>query len=743
MMCPRLAVFLLFLVDIPTSFAFLDIEELKNLKYGIELLKVPVDSSQVPLGSPDVLALSSKHGQQYRCILPNSGTNDLKEKEEEKLAQELGIPDLLKPLEQGPCLIFTKDWWTYEFCYGRYVQQYHLEDGRPSGQIIKLGVYESEYDWNNDESAKEKKERLNRYHSQQYVNGSMCDLNSKPRRTEVRFECEEGIGDHIASIVEPESCGYVLTVHTTKICHHPYLKPSKTKKVLVITCNPMLEHEQYEQYLKAKEAERIRMEQLREAKYKYLKEANEARVKLMEENQKDAGDPYKNIKDSMIHSLKQGLKETMKLKNAGASPDESSEQKLEDLADKDSESKVKIEMKTIRTPEELHSYMKEVRETIAKRKRLLEKEEEAALERKKQKIAEDISHAETESKSSKKSEQTRQPEGDDSLPAGDSLKESIEGESSRSVSESEKLDVDESDKQFSRELKESMESMMKRDDKSMEMMKTKLRDTMTAQFRDIMKEVEDQMAVEGINNPELLDKKESLKQLASSLSDLLVKLERSNQELEEIDEKLRSALHRIHPPSVEGDEDALDKPTPPAGGSEIEPGSGDQQQITPTDGADVDGDSLTNPDDSSNLIKVRVMKIKHTDPDAPQRDTTKADGSPGSGGDVEIEEEQRKRLESSVREELKKAGFNANQNIQIKVISTLPAGHDKLTSFTDDDSLALNKMIISILGGNQDEAEELKRQQELENGYNFKWTSANSQQSVNEEQSEEKTVDEV
>lgn len=28
------------------------------------------------------------------------------------------------------CLFFdrqTKDWWTYEFCYGRHIQQYHME----------------------------------------------------------------------------------------------------------------------------------------------------------------------------------------------------------------------------------------------------------------------------------------------------------------------------------------------------------------------------------------------------------------------------------------------------------------------------------------------------------------------------------------------------------------------------------------------------------------------------------------
>jgi len=34
-----------------------------------------------------------------------------------------------------------------------------------------------------------KKSPLNRYHTQSYVNGSVCDLTNKPRKAEVRVSC--------------------------------------------------------------------------------------------------------------------------------------------------------------------------------------------------------------------------------------------------------------------------------------------------------------------------------------------------------------------------------------------------------------------------------------------------------------------------------------------------------------------------------------------------------------------------
>uniref|UniRef100_H3BFQ4 Endoplasmic reticulum lectin n=1 Tax=Latimeria chalumnae TaxID=7897 RepID=H3BFQ4_LATCH len=230
--------------------AFLNIEELNEVKYGIEIMSEPVIRGQSK--SADVVVISSKYKQQYECRLPAQAMKFHQDAGEDAQGYlGAGISQLLKPMDAAPCLIKTKDWWTYEFCYGKHIRQYHVEDAEIRSPVIYLGHFESEFDWNNETAKASKHHRLKRYHSQSYVNGSKCDLNSKPREAEVRFMCEEGSGDYIARVDEPQSCSYVLTVHTTRICHHPYLRPPSVARPQPIKCYPTLSPEQYVEYVKA------------------------------------------------------------------------------------------------------------------------------------------------------------------------------------------------------------------------------------------------------------------------------------------------------------------------------------------------------------------------------------------------------------------------------------------------------------------------------------------------------------
>ncbi|XP_075966551.1 protein OS-9 [Anarhichas minor] len=232
--------------------AFLNFEELNEMKYGIEILPDPVMLGQTK--TDEVMIVSSKYKQMYECRLPAQAVRFHQDPASEPDSHGYSgpdIPDLLSPMHTAQCLVKTKDWWTYEFCHGQHIRQYHLEDTEIKGDILFLGYYESEFDWSNDTAKASKQHRLKRYHSQTYVNGSKCDLNGNHRETEVRFVCEEGSGDYIARVDEPQSCRYVLTVHTSRTCLHPFLQPPSTAKPQSIVCQPALSAQQYMDYVKA------------------------------------------------------------------------------------------------------------------------------------------------------------------------------------------------------------------------------------------------------------------------------------------------------------------------------------------------------------------------------------------------------------------------------------------------------------------------------------------------------------
>ncbi|XP_004429389.1 PREDICTED: protein OS-9 isoform X2 [Ceratotherium simum simum] len=229
----------------------LNLEELSEMRYGIEILPLPVMGGQSQ--ASDVVIVSSKYKQRYECRLPAGAIHFQREREEEAPAyQGPGIPELLSPMKDAPCLLKTKDWWTYEFCYGRHIQQYHMEDSEIKGEVLYLGYYQSAFDWDDETAKASKQHRLKRYHSQTYGNGSRCDLNGRPREAEVRFLCDEGAGisgDYIDRVDEPLSCSYVLTVRTPRICPHPLLRPPPSAAPQAILCHPALQPEEYMAYL--------------------------------------------------------------------------------------------------------------------------------------------------------------------------------------------------------------------------------------------------------------------------------------------------------------------------------------------------------------------------------------------------------------------------------------------------------------------------------------------------------------
>jgi len=226
-----------------TSQGTLDLAELHSLQYSVEILDTPVediteDTEDKPV-SP-TMTMVNKDGQKYRCSLPQMPESDPEEDDKDEY-KDTDIAKLLRPLEDGPCLYKTKDWWTYEICYNRAVKQYHMENDKPVGAVLVLGVHSPGLDsW---------AETNKTYQPQWYTNGSKCDLTGRPRQTELRFVCNEAATQEmVGDIFEPQSCEYTIVVHTSRLCTVPWLRPVADPTPLPIVCNPLLSQTQMDKY---------------------------------------------------------------------------------------------------------------------------------------------------------------------------------------------------------------------------------------------------------------------------------------------------------------------------------------------------------------------------------------------------------------------------------------------------------------------------------------------------------------
>ncbi|KAH9490698.1 Protein OS-9 [Bulinus truncatus] len=250
----------------------MDMEELKSIYYGLDILNEPVVINQA---LPWELFIEDK-----------------KKEEEEKIAIETGIVEMLKPMGLKDCLFKSKDWWSYEFCYGKHIRQFHMEDGEIKGNIIYLGYYESDFDWNNETAREDRlrsKVSMSRYHSQTYTLGTKCDLTNQMRKTEIRFMCEENSEDYLYRIDESETCVYTVIIMTSRICSHPFLKAPVKRQPVPITCNPLLTEDQYQDFLaKAEEEKRQKKKTERNSKYSHQRSLDQQLQKTLDNEMSNA-----------------------------------------------------------------------------------------------------------------------------------------------------------------------------------------------------------------------------------------------------------------------------------------------------------------------------------------------------------------------------------------------------------------------------------------------------------------------
>ncbi|RKP23231.1 hypothetical protein SYNPS1DRAFT_31058 [Syncephalis pseudoplumigaleata] len=179
---------------------------------------------------------------------------------------------LLAPMA-GACIYHNQGWWTYEFCYGRAARQIHDPiDDADEAMTHVLGYYDKRVPLNSNDAihgpsddehaqwethAQQEQARGNRdgvtaldvsgerrYLTQQWTDGTLCDLTGEPRYVEVQYYCNKE-GEKIAYADEPGTCRYVMIVHTPLLCEDPVFAGVQRGEADKISCQLVVSDEVY------------------------------------------------------------------------------------------------------------------------------------------------------------------------------------------------------------------------------------------------------------------------------------------------------------------------------------------------------------------------------------------------------------------------------------------------------------------------------------------------------------------
>ncbi|KAL2464435.1 Protein OS-9-like protein [Forsythia ovata] len=195
------------------------------------------DSPFLPDDNQESLVMPNKNGEKFLCFLPKvekskggklvSLQNTSSVIMETEKTMKLRTPDELLEVLKDQCFIRQEGWWSYEFCYQKWLRQIHLEEGKMVQEFF-LGVYDENattaFNQNLSDISILKDPRSTdasqRYHAHLFNNGTLCDLTNQPRETEVRFVCSEPKAI-ISSITELSTCKYALIFQCPMLCKHP------------------------------------------------------------------------------------------------------------------------------------------------------------------------------------------------------------------------------------------------------------------------------------------------------------------------------------------------------------------------------------------------------------------------------------------------------------------------------------------------------------------------------------------
>lgn len=217
--------------------------------------------------------ITTANNERYHCLIPD--TTERERDHSETYAGPNPIEILAPLFTQTSCSYRLESYWTYELCHGRYVRQYHEEREGKKVKIQEyyLGTYNktqkmklsSEYDEHaknpnrKSEIPVKKVDGINMpYVEIEMTDGTLCDLNSKPRMIRVLYVCYHHGKHEVFSLKETSSCEYEAIVLSPLLCNHPDYKPQDTGEN-EINCRPVNNAPKRPRSLIAMEAESLKL----------------------------------------------------------------------------------------------------------------------------------------------------------------------------------------------------------------------------------------------------------------------------------------------------------------------------------------------------------------------------------------------------------------------------------------------------------------------------------------------------
>ncbi|KAI1120871.1 glucosidase II beta subunit-like protein-domain-containing protein [Nemania abortiva] len=177
--------------------------------------------------------------------------------------------DLINELD-GTCLHYMSGWWSYRFCYGQEVVQFHaiassVKSGPPmrdvnTAEYVLGRVPDPHLASRSSRRGRQQNDQADppaaapappntdlqvkgdqRYLVQRMGDGTVCDLTGRERTIEIQYHCSpESTQDRIGWIKEVTTCSYLMMINTPRLCVDVAFQPPKEERANVISCRAIV-----------------------------------------------------------------------------------------------------------------------------------------------------------------------------------------------------------------------------------------------------------------------------------------------------------------------------------------------------------------------------------------------------------------------------------------------------------------------------------------------------------------------